>query len=494
MMPGASLRQDVAAVAVAIPGHVDPTDGSVSMAVNLGITHLPLGSMLQAELGVPVFVEHDARAAALWLSRQAVDGWADAPPSVAFLAIGTGISAGIVLDGAVLRGDNDFAGEVGHLVADPDGVVCACGLRGCLETIAAGPGIARQADEAMAAGRSTVLSPDASAGDVFRAGFCRRRGRARDHRPRGRPPGPGDPIARPDPRRQARRHRRRRGGRRTRPSRTHPIAHPPRMRGLATGPGRPGRCQRRAAVADRSAWRARGGGDRSPPHRLASARGGGRTITCAVPFLESDTMRGPREPIVTPSHGSSQEEDFMGKRLRTTPALAVIAVLLVSACGSSSTSPQHRPRRACRAAERSRTSAAASAAPSASAAAAPSAAPVAAVPTVPTGYTELDTGIDQGADGKLPFAGKTVSIQTQWIGGEGTNFAASVADFAKATGIKIQIDSIGSSHETVLKTRIEGGKPPDIAQLAQPTPDPGLCGPGQGHRRGHRSWMQEAQR
>ena len=70
----------------------------------------------------------------------------------------------------------------------------------------------------------------------------------------------------------------------------------------------------------------------------------------------------------------------------------------------------------------------------------------------------------------MPFDGKTVSIQTQWIGGEGTNFAASVADFAAATGIKVQIDSIGSSHETVLKTRIEGGKPPDIAQLAQPTP------------------------
>jgi len=95
---------------------------------------------------------------------------------------------------------------------------------------------------------------------------------------------------------------------------------------------------------------------------------------------------------------------------------------------------------------------------------------VAAVPTVPTGYTELDTALTKGADGKLPYAGKTVSIQTQWIGGEGTNFAASVADFAAATGIKVQIDSIGSSHETVLKTRIEGGKPPDLAMLAQPTP------------------------
>jgi glucokinase-like ROK family protein len=163
------LGHDLAAVGVAIPGHVDPEDGSVSMAVNLGITHLPLGSMLQTELGIPIFVEHDARAAALWLSEQAADGSTQAPTSVAFLAIGTGISAGVMLDGALLRGDNGIAGEVGHVVADPDGIVCACGLRGCLETIASGPAIARQADEAMAAGRRTVLSTHPGAADVFRA-------------------------------------------------------------------------------------------------------------------------------------------------------------------------------------------------------------------------------------------------------------------------------------------------------------------------------------
>jgi predicted NBD/HSP70 family sugar kinase len=139
------------------------------VAVNLGITNLPLGPMLQTVLGVPTFVEHDARAAALWLSQQAVDRSAKAPPSVAFLAIGTGISAGVVLDGALFRGDNSVAGEVGHVVADPEGAVCACGLRGCLETVAAGPAIGRQADEAMAAGRSSILSPHSSAADVFRA-------------------------------------------------------------------------------------------------------------------------------------------------------------------------------------------------------------------------------------------------------------------------------------------------------------------------------------
>jgi len=167
---GRELGQDVAAVGVAIPGYVDPDDGSVSMAVNLGITHLSLGPMLQTELGIPTFVEHDARAAAVWLHEQAADGSGDTPTSVAFLAIGTGISAGVVLDGHLFRGDNSLAGEVGHVVADPDGLVCACGLRGCLETVAAGPAIGRQAEEAVAAGRSTVLSPHSDAAAVFRAG------------------------------------------------------------------------------------------------------------------------------------------------------------------------------------------------------------------------------------------------------------------------------------------------------------------------------------
>lgn len=149
----------------------------------------------------------------------------------------------------------------------------------------------------------------------------------------------------------------------------------------------------------------------------------------------------------------------MTQRLRTTSALAVVVMLLVAACGSSTTpspSPTAVP------------TAAPTAAPGETPAptAAPTPEPAPAVPTVPTGYAELDQAL--GAD--KPFSGKTVSIQTQWIGGEGTNFAAAVADFAAATGIKIQIDSIGSSHETVLKTRIEGGSPPDLAMLAQPTP------------------------
>jgi alpha-glucoside transport system substrate-binding protein len=153
----------------------------------------------------------------------------------------------------------------------------------------------------------------------------------------------------------------------------------------------------------------------------------------------------------------------MAKRLRTMPAVAVVVALLVSACASSTTSPSaSTPAASAPPAASASAGASASAAPSAAA----TAAPAAAVPKVPTGYAELD----QSLDAAKPFNGKTVSIQTQWIGGEGTNFAAALADYATATGIKIQVDSIGSSHETVLKTRIDGGKPPDLAMLAQPTP------------------------
>jgi alpha-glucoside transport system substrate-binding protein len=88
-----------------------------------------------------------------------------------------------------------------------------------------------------------------------------------------------------------------------------------------------------------------------------------------------------------------------------------------------------------------------------------------AVPSTPTGYTDLDAAL--GAD--QPLKGKRVTIQTQWILGEGLNFDAAVADFEAATGIEIVQESIASQHELVLRTRLEGLTPPDLAVLAQPS-------------------------
>jgi alpha-glucoside transport system substrate-binding protein len=149
-----------------------------------------------------------------------------------------------------------------------------------------------------------------------------------------------------------------------------------------------------------------------------------------------------------------EEEASMGNKHWTTPVIAVVVALLVSACSSQATPTPAAGTPA-------------AGTPAASATAGASASPAAAValPAVPTGYTELD----QALAAKPAFAGKKVSIQTQWIGGEGAGFAAAIADFQKASGITIQVDSITSSHEAILKTRIQGGNPPDLAVLAQPT-------------------------
>jgi len=144
----------------------------------------------------------------------------------------------------------------------------------------------------------------------------------------------------------------------------------------------------------------------------------------------------------------------MANKPRTMATFVAGIVLIAAACGPSATPP-------------AATSAPATTAPETQAAGEPTTAPPAAknLPAVPTGYAELDQAL--GAD--QPMKGKKVSIQTQWTGGEATGFANAIADFQAATGIAVQVDSIGSSHETVLKTRVEGGQPPDMSQIAQPT-------------------------
>jgi glucokinase len=169
LQASAASIEAVAAVGVGVPGRVDPVAGSVSRAVNLGWHDLPLGPQLEARLGVQVALENDVRAAAAGLHRRRVLGDID---DLAYLSIGTGISAGIVLDGRLHRGPRGLAGEVGHVIVDPGGARCPCGLDGCLETVASGPFVARLAGEAVAAGRASVLgeSPrNPTAEDVYAA-------------------------------------------------------------------------------------------------------------------------------------------------------------------------------------------------------------------------------------------------------------------------------------------------------------------------------------
>ncbi|GAA1838118.1 ROK family protein [Agromyces salentinus] len=130
-------------IGIGIPGAVDTATGRVEHAVNLGLEGLDLGPKLSDELGVEVRVENDVKAAALGAHH--LLGVADGVTahSMAYLNLGTGLAAGIVLDGELLRGGHGVAGEIGHIPVDPAGVRCTCGQRGCLETVASGSAIAR---------------------------------------------------------------------------------------------------------------------------------------------------------------------------------------------------------------------------------------------------------------------------------------------------------------------------------------------------------------
>lgn len=144
---------ELAAIGVGVPGRVEP-DGVVRHATNLGWNDLPLAARLSAEFGVPCAVGNDVRSAAAGLLGHEVAGGIR---NLAYVAVGTGIGAGLVLDGRLHLGTRGMAGEIGHIVVEPDGATCSCGQQGCLETVASGPAVARHAAEAIAAGARSAL-------------------------------------------------------------------------------------------------------------------------------------------------------------------------------------------------------------------------------------------------------------------------------------------------------------------------------------------------
>jgi glucokinase len=128
-------------IGIGIPGAVDNGTGRVTHAVNLGLEGLELGAELTRRLGRPVRIDNDVNAAALGAFHllEKHDHL-----SMAYLNLGTGLAAGIIIDGAVWRGSRGTAGEIGHIPVDPNGPECPCGQRGCLEMLASGSAIARQ--------------------------------------------------------------------------------------------------------------------------------------------------------------------------------------------------------------------------------------------------------------------------------------------------------------------------------------------------------------
>jgi glucokinase len=131
-------------VSCAAPGPLDTKAGVLLNFHNRDWTDVPLGSLLAAGVGAPVVLEDDATAAALG---EAIEGAGAGLDPIVYLTVSSGVGAGIVSRGKLLRGAHGLAGEIGHLVIDADGPRCGCGRNGDVESFAGGLCLARRAAE-----------------------------------------------------------------------------------------------------------------------------------------------------------------------------------------------------------------------------------------------------------------------------------------------------------------------------------------------------------
>jgi glucokinase len=106
-----------------------------------GWVNIPLRDMLANRLGLPVVLEHDAKASAVG---EFHFGAGRGERDMCYIVVGTGVGAAIIMDGEVRRGPHNSAGEVGHITIDPAGDPCNCGSIGCVETFCSGPSLARR--------------------------------------------------------------------------------------------------------------------------------------------------------------------------------------------------------------------------------------------------------------------------------------------------------------------------------------------------------------
>ncbi|NLW49457.1 MAG: ROK family protein [Candidatus Brocadiaceae bacterium] len=154
-----SAADSVRGVGVGSPGTIDIANGVVLFSPNLvGWHDIPLRGLIEDGLGMRCVIDNDANVAAL--AEQWV-GVGQGAGSLVLLTLGTGIGGGIVLDGRIWHGGRGVAGEVGHMSIHPDGPVCGCGNRGCLEAYASATAMVRRMRETIAAGTPTVLAEHA---------------------------------------------------------------------------------------------------------------------------------------------------------------------------------------------------------------------------------------------------------------------------------------------------------------------------------------------
>lgn len=163
----------IAAVGVACPGPLIPSTGLIVRAPTLGWRNFPLKDRMQERLGCPVVVENDANAAA-WgeFCRGAGQGCKD----MAYLTLSTGVGCGLIVNGRLVYGKHEGAGELGHLHMQDGGETCVCGRDGCLEAYASGTGLAKIARRELGIADARQLAEAARQGNEQAAALYRQAG------------------------------------------------------------------------------------------------------------------------------------------------------------------------------------------------------------------------------------------------------------------------------------------------------------------------------
>ncbi|ADU26881.1 ROK family protein [Ethanoligenens harbinense YUAN-3] len=136
------------------PGTANAETGIIEYANNLGFENVPIRDMLGQALGLPVYIENDANAAAYG---EYVAGAAHGGASAVVITLGTGVGSGVIIDGQIYHGINYAGGEFGHVVIRVDGRPCTCGRHGCWEAYSSATGLIKSTVEAMEADKSSVM-------------------------------------------------------------------------------------------------------------------------------------------------------------------------------------------------------------------------------------------------------------------------------------------------------------------------------------------------
>jgi len=149
------LPRQLDAMSLGIAGIIDTRNGIVDKAPNLpGWENLKLKDKIYDRYDVPVYILNESDAAALGEHRY---GAGKGLKNIALITLGTGIGGGLVLDGKLFLGSSGSAFEIGHMVIKDNGPECGCGKNGCLETLASGTAISREARRRITEGETSML-------------------------------------------------------------------------------------------------------------------------------------------------------------------------------------------------------------------------------------------------------------------------------------------------------------------------------------------------